>query len=119
MQPNPGDTTNVLMVQLIQIIVASDVPHDISNLSSSTSYPSSTVWIQTLAYASLAFSVLAAFGAVMGKQWLSHFKAARGSGSLKEFGLQRQRKLDGLEEWYLQTVLGTFFVLLQISLVLF
>ncbi|KAJ8589785.1 hypothetical protein M405DRAFT_717088, partial [Rhizopogon salebrosus TDB-379] len=70
MQPNPGDTTNVLMLQLIKIMVdGPNVVHDISDLSSSTSYPSSTVWIQTLAYASLAFSVLAAFGAVMGKQW--------------------------------------------------
>ncbi|KAJ8581347.1 hypothetical protein M405DRAFT_721699, partial [Rhizopogon salebrosus TDB-379] len=68
MQPNPGDTTNALMVQLIQIIATGNVP-DISNLSSSTNYSSSAIWMQTLAYASLAFSVLAAFGAVMGKQW--------------------------------------------------
>ncbi|KAJ8586814.1 hypothetical protein M405DRAFT_716328, partial [Rhizopogon salebrosus TDB-379] len=70
MQPNPGDTTNILMLQLIKIIA--DIPNaasDISYLSSSTGYPSSIVWMQTLAYASLAFSVLAAFGAVMGKQW--------------------------------------------------
>ncbi|OAX32827.1 hypothetical protein K503DRAFT_701485, partial [Rhizopogon vinicolor AM-OR11-026] len=67
MQPNPGDTTNILMLQLIQIVV--DGPHDISTLSSSTNYPSSVVWMQTLSYASLACSVLAAFGAVMGKQW--------------------------------------------------
>ncbi|OAX34471.1 hypothetical protein K503DRAFT_675967, partial [Rhizopogon vinicolor AM-OR11-026] len=70
MQPNPGDTTNALMVQMMQILVSGpDAGIDISNLSSSTDYPSSTVWMQTLAYASLSFSVLAAFGAVMGKQW--------------------------------------------------
>ncbi|KAG1744841.1 hypothetical protein EDB19DRAFT_1610516, partial [Suillus lakei] len=70
MQPNPGDTTNALLLQLIRINVngPNSVP-DISNLSSSTPYPSSHVWMQTLAYASLAFSVLAAFGAVLGKQW--------------------------------------------------
>ncbi|KAG0699409.1 hypothetical protein DFH29DRAFT_767111, partial [Suillus ampliporus] len=69
MQPNPGDTTNFLLLQLIQITADPNAVHDISNLSSSTGYSSSTVWMQTLAYASLAFSVLAAFGAVMGKQW--------------------------------------------------
>ncbi|KAG2357895.1 hypothetical protein BDR07DRAFT_1244679, partial [Suillus spraguei] len=70
MQPNTGDTTNALILQLIKIAVngANSVP-DISALSSSTGVPSSTVWMQTLAYASLAFSVLAAFGAVLGKQW--------------------------------------------------
>ncbi|OJA11725.1 hypothetical protein AZE42_11467 [Rhizopogon vesiculosus] len=120
MQPNPGVTTNVLMVQLIQIIAnGPNAGIDIGNLSSSTDYSSSTVWMQTLAYASLAFSVLAAFGAVMGKQWLNSYKAARGRGSLEERGLQRQRKLDGLEHWHLQTVLGAFLVLLQISLFLF
>ncbi|KAG1822647.1 uncharacterized protein BJ212DRAFT_1263975, partial [Suillus subaureus] len=69
-QPNPGDTTNVLLLHLIQISVngSNSVP-DINTLSSYTGFSSLTVWIQTLAYASLAFSVLAAFGAVLGKQW--------------------------------------------------
>ncbi|KAG1787435.1 uncharacterized protein HD556DRAFT_1299150, partial [Suillus plorans] len=72
MQPDPGDTTNALVLQLIQIIAngPNSVP-GISTLSSSTGFSSSTVWTQTLAYASLAFSVLAAFGAVLGKQWLN------------------------------------------------
>ncbi|KAG1838907.1 hypothetical protein DFJ58DRAFT_626619, partial [Suillus subalutaceus] len=70
MQPNPGDTTNALLLYLIQMSVngPNSVP-DINTLSSSTGFPSSTVWMQSLAYASLAFSVLAAFGAVLGKQW--------------------------------------------------
>ncbi|KAG1724654.1 uncharacterized protein EDB91DRAFT_124909 [Suillus paluster] len=72
MQPNPGNTTNALLLYLIQVTVDPNAPHDISNsISSPTGYSSSTVWMQTLAYASLAFSVLAAFGAVMGKQWLN------------------------------------------------
>ncbi|KAG1721108.1 hypothetical protein EDB19DRAFT_1962253, partial [Suillus lakei] len=70
MQPNPGDTTNALLAQLIQITVngPNSVP-DISNLSSSTELSSSMIWVQSLAYASLAFSVLAAFGAILTKQW--------------------------------------------------
>ncbi|KAG1838923.1 hypothetical protein DFJ58DRAFT_813299, partial [Suillus subalutaceus] len=77
MQPDPGDTTNVLLLYLIQMTVngPNSVP-DISTLSSSTGYSSSTVWVQTLAYASLSFSVLAAFGAVLGKQWLNSYKSA-------------------------------------------
>ncbi|KAG1720498.1 uncharacterized protein EDB91DRAFT_1027957, partial [Suillus paluster] len=70
MQLNPGYTTNYLLLHLIQITAngTNSVP-DISKLSSSTDYSSSTVWMQTLAYASLSFSILAAFGAVLGKQW--------------------------------------------------
>ncbi|KAG1726561.1 hypothetical protein EDD22DRAFT_741025, partial [Suillus occidentalis] len=70
MQPNPGETTNVLILHLIQMTAnGTNTVNDISGLSSSTPYSSSTVWMQTLAYASLSFSVLAAFGAVLGKQW--------------------------------------------------
>jgi hypothetical protein len=107
------------MLQLIKIIAEGpNAANDIDSLSSSTGYSSSIVWMQTPAYASLAFSVLAAFGAVMGKQWLNSYKAARGRWSLEERGMHRQRKLDWLEHWHLQTVLGAFFVLLQISLLL-
>jgi hypothetical protein len=120
MQPNPADTTNFLMLQLIKIVAEGpNAVNDINGLPSSTGYSSSTVWMQTLAYASLSFSVLAAFGAVMGKQWLNSFKASRGRGSLEQRGFQRQKRLDGLENWRLQTVLGAFLVLLQISLLLF
>ncbi|KAG2076161.1 hypothetical protein BDR04DRAFT_993630, partial [Suillus decipiens] len=70
MQPNPGDTTNLLLLYLIKISVEgpNSVP-DISTLSSSTGYSSEAAWTQTLSYASLALSLLAAFGAVLGKQW--------------------------------------------------
>lgn len=119
MQPNPAETTNVLLLRLIQIAADPNVIHDISDLSSSTGYPPSTIWMQALVYASLAFSVLAAFGAVLGKQWLNAYKAARGQGSLEERCTQRQKKLDGLEHFHLQTVLQMFLVLLQISLLLF
>ncbi|KAG1850999.1 hypothetical protein C8R48DRAFT_612852, partial [Suillus tomentosus] len=70
MQPNPAETTNILLFHLIQMTAnGTNTANDISGLSSSTPYPSSTIWMQTLAYASLSFSVLAAFGAVLGKQW--------------------------------------------------
>jgi hypothetical protein len=108
------------MLQLIKIVAEGpDAVSDINGLPSSTDYPSSTVWIQTLAYANLSFSVLAAFGAVMGKQWLNSFKSLRVQGPLEERGFQRQKRLDGLEYWHLQTVLRAFLVLLQISLLLF
>jgi hypothetical protein len=66
MQPNPGDTTNVLIVQLIKIAVDGSGTINLSDLSSFTGYVSSTVWMQAFAYTSLSFSVLIAFGAVMG-----------------------------------------------------
>jgi len=75
--------------------------------------------MHALLYASLAFSLLAALGAVIGKHWLISYKAAHGRGSLEERGPRRQMKLDGSERFYLQTALGAFFVLLRFSLLLF
>lgn len=119
MQPNPGDNTNVLLLKLIQITANPNSVYDISNLSSSEGYPLLTVCMQTFAYTSLVFSVLAASGAVLGKQWLNSYKAARGRGSLEERCIQRQMKLDGLEQFHLRSLLQAFLVFLQIALLLF
>ncbi|KAG1838913.1 hypothetical protein DFJ58DRAFT_120881 [Suillus subalutaceus] len=119
MQPNPGDTTNSLLLYLIQINVngPNSVP-DISNLSSSTEFPPSTVWIQMLAYVSLVLSLLAAFGATLCKQWLnSYTREVRGT--LEERGIYRQIKLDGLENFRMQSVVQALLVLLQASVMLF
>ncbi|KAG2062352.1 hypothetical protein BDR06DRAFT_829510, partial [Suillus hirtellus] len=76
-------------------------------------------WFQGLAYVTLSFSLLAAFGALLGKQWISHYKSNDVHGSLEKRGKYRQQKLDGLEAWHFHAVLQSFPVLLQISLLLF
>lgn len=120
MQPNPGDTTNALLLHLILITAGGpNAVQDVSSLSSSTNFSSATVWMQALGYASLASSVLAAFGAVLGKQWLNSYKASRRHGSLEERCIERQIKLDGIECFHLRTILQAFLILLQISLLLF
>jgi hypothetical protein len=43
----------------------------------------------------------------------------RGRGNLEERGIERQMKLDGVEHFRLESILQTFLVLLQISLLLF
>ncbi|KAG2035931.1 hypothetical protein BDR03DRAFT_840980, partial [Suillus americanus] len=69
MQPNPSDTTNVLLVHLMLNISNGPSATQPMILPLSTGLSSSKLWMQALAYASLAFSLLAAYGAVMGKQW--------------------------------------------------
>lgn len=120
--PNPSDTTNALLTQLVQI--------GLGNLSAagtmplepaSTWSPSKTdIRIQAIAYASLSMSLLAAFGAAMGKQWLGYYKASRyGHGSPEDRGRRRQMKMDGLKVWYFDAVVQSFPMLLQVSLLLF
>ncbi|KAG2141947.1 hypothetical protein DEU56DRAFT_855456, partial [Suillus clintonianus] len=71
LSPNPSDTTNKLLAQLVQIglgnlAAAGSTP---AVLASTWSPSRATIWIQMTAYASLSMSLLAAFGAVLGKQW--------------------------------------------------
>ncbi|KAG1850149.1 hypothetical protein F4604DRAFT_1522201, partial [Suillus subluteus] len=71
LSPDPSDTTNALLTQLMYIglgnfTAAGSTPVD----PASTWSPSAlTLRIQMIAYASLSMSLLAAFGAVLGKQW--------------------------------------------------
>ncbi|KAG1795272.1 hypothetical protein EV424DRAFT_1496598, partial [Suillus variegatus] len=72
LSPDPSDTTNALLKQLVQIGLgnlaqAGPTPKE----PASTWSPSeSTLRIQMVVYTSLSMSLLAAFGAVLGKQWL-------------------------------------------------
>ncbi|KAG2108571.1 hypothetical protein BD769DRAFT_1306128, partial [Suillus cothurnatus] len=119
MRPNPVDTTNMLLIQFIQNTSDGHSATQPTILPSSTGF-SSTFWMQALAYASLGFNLLAAYGAVMGKQWLGHYKATRfGRGFLKDRCQQRHHKFLELKAWRFENVLRSFPVLLQISLLLF
>ncbi|KIK44208.1 hypothetical protein CY34DRAFT_66329, partial [Suillus luteus UH-Slu-Lm8-n1] len=74
LSPDPSDTTNALLKQLVQI--------GLGNFTAAGSTPAEPAWslaaptlrIQMIAYASLSMSLLAAFGAVLGKQWLGYYK---------------------------------------------
>jgi hypothetical protein len=83
-------------------------------------YSPSDVWAQSLAYASLLLSLFAAFGAILGKQWLGYYKSNRyGHGSIEERGRRRQQKMEALRTWYFDAVVQSFPALLQVSLFLF
>jgi hypothetical protein len=120
MQPNPTDTTNDLLVQFMQNSWNGSSLAQLVALSAPVTYSSSKIWMQVLTYTSLTFSLLAAFGAVLGKQWLNHYKTNHfDGGRLKQQCQQRHCKFQKLEEQYFEHVLQSFPVLLQISLILF
>ncbi|KAG2075256.1 hypothetical protein BDR04DRAFT_973201, partial [Suillus decipiens] len=71
LSPDPNDTTHALLTQLVLIGLG-----NFTAAGSTPAAPASTwspsiasIRIQFIAYASLSFSLLAAFGAVLGKQW--------------------------------------------------
>ncbi|OJA08254.1 hypothetical protein AZE42_02076 [Rhizopogon vesiculosus] len=114
MLPSPADKTNALLSQLVQISLQGS---SAVQLTPSTIDSSSDPLTQALASASLLFSLLAASGAVLGKQWLSYYMKNRYiRGTLEGRCKQRHRKFQKLQTWRLESVLQSFVVLLYISL---
>ena len=68
-------------------------------------------------YASLLVSLLAAFVAMLGKQWLNRYLRNSGGSMIERCG-DRQRKCDGLEKWPLHFFVESLPVMLQASLLL-
>jgi len=80
--------------------------------------PDSTiVHVQAILYASLSTTLLAAFVAMLGKQWLNRY-ASMGRGSVVDRGRQRKRRMDGMETWKFGLVMECLPLLLQAALLL-
>jgi hypothetical protein len=62
-------------------------------------------------------SLLAAFFAMMGKQWLSRYLRHTGGSMVERCG-DRQRKFDGLEKWPFRLCMESLPIMLQIALLL-
>ncbi|KAG2151206.1 uncharacterized protein EDB93DRAFT_1276132 [Suillus bovinus] len=107
----------IVLIGLGNLAKAGSMPADLASTWSPTT-PS--LWINKIAYASLSMSLLAAFGAVLGKRWLGYYKLERYVCGLEEEQAKcRQKKFNGLVKWHFDAILQSFLVLLQISLLLF
>ena len=76
------------------------------------------VRIQAILCASLAASLLAAFIAVLGKQWLDRYSQSDKRGSPIDRGWDRQRKMDGMATWGFRFVMQSLPLMLQAALLL-
>jgi len=62
-------------------------------------------------------SLLAAFVAMLGKQWLNRYLRHTGGSEIERCG-DRQRKFDGLQRWPFRFFIGSLHIMLQIALFL-
>jgi hypothetical protein len=76
------------------------------------------VQVQTILYSSLAASLLSAFLAMLGKQWLNRYASTDMRGSAVQRSQNRQRKLDGIVTWYFDYVMESLPLMLQVALLL-
>ena len=76
------------------------------------------VHVQAILFASLVVSLLSAFLAMLGKQWLNRYASTDMRGSAIERSQNRQRKLDGIVRWYFNHVMESLPLMLQAGLLL-
>jgi hypothetical protein len=74
--------------------------------------------VQAILYSSLAASLLAAFVAMLGKQWLNRYFQVDMRGSLIDRSRDRQRKADGMAIWRFKFVMESLPLMLQAALLL-
>ena len=75
------------------------------------------VHIQCILYSSLAVSLLSAFVAMLGKQWLNRYSADI-HGSLIDRSRDRQRKMNGMSTWRFNVVMECLPMMIQGALLL-
>ena len=76
------------------------------------------VQVQCVFYATLSATLLAAFLAMLGKQWLAQYKRNETRGSIADRSRVRERKFIGLRAWRFHTVMESLPLILQFALAL-
>jgi len=118
LQRDPNEETAALLRVLIHKIDNTTFGADVPALPQWTGPGRMVVQVQFILYASLAASLLSAFLAMLGKQWLNRYASIDMRGSATERSQNRQRKLDGIIAWYFDHVLECLPLMLQVALLL-
>ena len=118
LQPDSGDETAALLRLLIYKIDNTTFGNDVPTIPQWTGPPRTLVYVQAILFASLVASLFSSFLAVLGKQWLNRYELKGLRGSDIERDQDRQRKLDGVEAWYFEAVMGSLPSMLQAALLL-
>jgi hypothetical protein len=115
---DPNDVTAALLRVLLYKIDNTTFGNDIPVLPQWTGPPRTIVHVQAILFASLAASLLSAFFAMLGKQWLNRYASTEMRGTAIERSQYRQRKLDGIVIWYFYHVMEALPLMLQVALLL-
>ena len=76
------------------------------------------VHVQSILYSSLAASLLSAFVAMLGKQWLTRYARIDKRESVIDRSRDRQRKMNGMVTWHFDLVMESLPLMLQAALLL-
>jgi len=116
LQSNPADLTNILLLRILEQNTSFDGANPLTPILNA---PTGAVRAQSVLFASLSVTLLVAFVAVLGKQWVLYYTRATTWGNIVDRGKERQTKLMGLQKWGLHFVMESLPVMLQFALLLF
>ena len=118
LKPDRNEETAALLRFLIYKTDGTAFGNDVPVVPQWTGPPPAIVRVQAILFASLAASLFSAFLAMLGKQWLSRYASIDMRGSAIERSQHRQRKLDGIINWYFDHVMESLPLMLQVALML-
>ena len=118
LEPDSNDQSVALLRAILLTLNQSAIPNETPVVPPvQQDPPTEIVTVTGLMYASLFISLLAAFIAMLGKQWLNRYMRNAGGSVIERCG-DRQRKRDGLERWPFHLFVESLPVMLQIALLL-
>jgi len=116
LRPGPTDLTNVLLLRILQQNTSFDGTDPLAPISN---VPIGSLRAQSILFASLSLTLLVAFIAVLGKQWILYYTRVTTWGNIADRGKEHQVKLVGLQKWGLRLIMEALPVMLQLALLLF
>jgi hypothetical protein len=118
LKPDPNEQSAAFLRAILLTLNHSAIPGETPTVPpTQEDPPSEIVTASGLMYASLLISLLAAFIAMLGKQWLNRYLRNAGGSMIERCG-DRQRKFDGLKKWPFHLFVESLPVMLQVALLL-
>jgi hypothetical protein len=118
LKPDPNEQSAALLHAILLTLNHTAIPGGTATVPPiQEDPPSEIVTVTGLMYASLLISLLAAFVAMLGKQWLNRYLRNAGGSMIERCG-DRQRKCDGLKKWPFHLFVESLPVMLQVALLL-
>ncbi|KAF9778912.1 hypothetical protein BJ322DRAFT_1113791 [Thelephora terrestris] len=118
LSPDYEQANNVLLEMLLNATTGTLPPNSAASIPRWNGPDPVVVQVQCILYATLCAALLAAFLAMLGKQWLSRYKENETRGSAADRSRLRERKLTGIGTWKLHLVLESLPLILQFALFL-
>lgn len=117
LSPDSSDETNALLRLLV--LKVDNTTLTSADLTPPFSPTRTSIAANCLLYSSLSCSLLAAVGAMLGKEWLQSFDRTGQAGPREEQARFRQRKFNGAQQWHLEDIVQFLPYLLLTSVLFF